>query len=340
MDQLAAVSQDIRNRIFASIEHLYDGLGRGERFPTVSAIRAHSRTDMNSCAIVAREWRRQQQSVRPTPIAAAIPEAVMHAHQEAAAMTWAAAQELANGSLRDAESRWEHERADSDAMRLELSDAFESASGRAEEAEARLAEVVETNRHLQQQNTDLTDQLAALREALVEQRSRADEIEHRANDLKAELGIAHEGASAVRQELSQARLAHISEMEQFKSAAANQLERLNESLATTRTRLESTTEQANGLRTSLDDTHAQLVSAKARIEAVDAIHQSFKNDAAKSAHKEAERFVALQKERDLAVEVAASSKQDLARVAGILEAVQAQNVQLLARFPSPQSKGN
>ena len=63
------------------------------------------------------EWRRQQ-TAQAAPIAVAVPEVVAKANELAVAQLWTQAQELANQSLREAQSAWDAERAELDQMRI------------------------------------------------------------------------------------------------------------------------------------------------------------------------------------------------------------------------------
>lgn len=261
-----SVNPDVRARIISAIEELYDQLGRGDQFPTVSDVRARARADMNTCSTVFREWKRQQ-TAKPAPVAVDVPEPVKAAHIEAVGIVWNAAQEQANASLREAEAKWELERGDNETMRRELADAYEGAVTEADQARSALGEALRAKDALTQQNQQLAQQLAEAREGLAQQTTRADENERRANDLRDELRVAHDETAAVRQELSQARLTHLAELDQQKGVAAEQIERLNESLATTRARLEAANEQSEGRQTALSDALGKLAQAQAQADA-------------------------------------------------------------------------
>lgn len=264
--ELSPVNPDVRARIINAIEELYDQLGRVDKFPTVSDVRGRARADMNTCSAVFKEWKRQQ-TAKPALVAVAVPDQVKSAHLEAVGIVWTAAQEQANASLREAEAKWELERGDNETMRRELAEAYEGAVAEAEQARSSHAEVQRSNDLLTQQNQQLSQQLAEARESLAEQTTRAVEIERRANDLKDELRVAHEETAAVRQELSQARISHLAELDQQKGVAAEQIERLNENLVTARARFESVTEQAEERQMALGDTQVKLAQAQAQAEA-------------------------------------------------------------------------
>jgi len=120
---MSAIPSDIRERIIAAATTLYED-NRHEVFPTVDQVRRAARADMNTTSAVMREWRRQQLA-KTAPTAIQVPEAVNRANSQALANLWQQAQELANESLRAAQSAWESEREELDSLRREISEAFE-----------------------------------------------------------------------------------------------------------------------------------------------------------------------------------------------------------------------
>ncbi|MNM64857.1 Chromosome partition protein Smc [compost metagenome] len=334
---------DVRARIIAAAEELYEEHGT---VPLVTDVRARAKCDMGICSKVFREWRLQQ-GAKPTPLAVEVPDPVKQAHIEAVAIIWTAAQGQANASLREAEAKWELERADNEEMRLQLSEAYDGARTDAEEARSTLDEVLRAKDSLTQQNQVLAQQLAEVREGLVQQTTRADENERRANDLKDELRNAHEETAGVRQELSQARLTHLAELDQQKAVAAEQIERLNEKLASTKARLEAANEQSEIRAAALSDTQAKLAQAQAQADtASDELQRvrvalEDKQQQAEGLQQQAATLgaqltelqrshAALQGDAEKSRQVADESSRELAKVSGVLEAVQAQKAELMS----------
>ncbi len=193
-----AIPSDVRGRIIAAAADLFEQSGR-ETMPTVDAVRRAARVDMNAASSVMKEWRRAQ-TAQAAPVAVAVPESVQQASSVAVATIWQQAQELANESLRSAQAAWETERAELDAMRQELAEAFERQAVELDAAGAAL----ETEKAAAAQQAQ---ELAAVRQQLSEAVSRADkaearidEIEHRAADLRGELDRAHADADRLRTE--------------------------------------------------------------------------------------------------------------------------------------------
>ncbi|NRC34161.1 DNA-binding protein [Pseudomonas aeruginosa] len=348
------VNPEVRARIVSAIEELYDQLGRSDQFPTQAEVRAKAKADMNICSIVYREWKRQQ-TARPALVTVEVPELVNQAHREAVGIVWSAAQEQANAHLRDAEAKWELERSDNETMRRELAEAYEGAVAAADEAREALAVAQREKEQLAQQNQSLLQQLAEARENLVQQSTRAEENERRANDLKVELGLAHSEAANVRQELSQARVAHASEMEQQKTTAASQIELLSENLATAKARLDSANEQSEQRQTALSDAQAKLAQALAQAEAAAGELQRMRG-ALEAKQQQAEDLqlqvatvsaqlaelqrshASLKDEATQSRHLAEESSREAAKVSGVLQEVQRQNADLMERLTHGKGK--
>ena len=198
-----AIPADVRERIVSAAAELFEQSGR-QVLPTVDAVRRAARVDMNAASSVMKEWRRAQ-TAQAAPVVVAVPESVQQAVSAAAAAIWLQAQELANESLRNAQSAWEAERGELDAMRQELAQAFERQAIELDVAVAALAaEKAAAEKQMQE--------LAAVRQQLADAVSRADkadariaEIEHRATDLRVELDRAHADADRLREEAGEAR---------------------------------------------------------------------------------------------------------------------------------------
>lgn len=319
MEPTSNISTDVRTRILTAIETLYDELGRGEKFPSASDVRALARVDMNACSKVVTEWRRQQ-TAKPAPVAVNVPETVMQAHHEATILVWSAAQEQANASLRDAEQKWDLERRDNESMRLELAEAYEASSNEADRAREALAEALRSQDELRQQNQTLSSQLATAREALATQTSRADENERRADDLKGELQVAHEAVEAVRKELSQARQTHLLEIETHRSAASVQLAAMSEKMATVSGRLDAATEQLAARSDEARELQVELARAEAQRDELQRSHAT------------------LQAEFAQTKKLADDSSRELAKNGGVLQEIQRQNDQLLERLKPVPTK--
>lgn len=288
-------SLDARERVFAAANQIFDESDR-QVMPTVDQVRRLAKVDMHAATAAMREWRRQQ-TAQAAPIAVTVPEVVAKANEQAVAQLWTQAQDLANRSLREAQSAWDAERAELDQMRIELSDAFESQADELELAKSRIEalenEARETAAIAAAEIQKLRDELAQVRGELGAVTTRAEraeatsaELEHRVADLRSELERAHTDVDQGRADI--------------KRMAA----------------------EAEGLR-------GELATVKVKAESADQAYQEYRKEAAKEAQRCTEQVLAAAKEREELGKVTADARETAARLAGQLEAVQAQNAALM-----------
>ena len=186
------IAQDIKDRVTAAANMLYEEAARAD-FPTVAAVRARAGTDMNAASLVMREWRRAQ-TVQAAPVAVEVPDKVRTANATALAVLWGEAQSLANEGLRLAQAAWDTERIEAEALRSELSDAFEA---QRQELESAQAQIVAHAHQIAQQQAEcnaLRTELASATERAGTAQARVVEIERRANDLAGALEHLHADA--------------------------------------------------------------------------------------------------------------------------------------------------
>ncbi|QHJ01739.1 KfrA protein (plasmid) [Xylophilus rhododendri] len=169
-----AIPADVRERIAAAASELFAQSAR-QAMPTVDAVRRAARVDMNAASTVMKEWRRAQ-IAQSIPVAVAVPEAVQQASAAAVAAIWLQAQELASEALRNAQAAWETERAELDALRQEMAEAFERQAGELVAAQEQV-QALEDVRQLLAQAGARADQAEA----------RLEQAEHRAAGMADEL---------------------------------------------------------------------------------------------------------------------------------------------------------
>jgi len=130
------VSKDIRDRIFAAADLLYEQAEQSA-FPTVDAVRKAAKVNMGDASTCMKEWRRAH--IMPTAsVTTQVPELVQRANTAALASIWKAAQEAANEAMRSAQAGWDAERAEAEALNKQLVDACESMEQELETARARI----------------------------------------------------------------------------------------------------------------------------------------------------------------------------------------------------------
>lgn len=324
----AAIPADVRARVIEAANQLFEESG-GVRFPVIADVRRLAKTDMNATSAVMREWKRQQ-TAKPEPVAVSVPEAVQLAAQESAATTWLAAQDLANASLRSAQASWAVERDEMESMRQELAQLYEAQARELEEAQQALGVAIRAKEEAERNAAELAERLNAQQSRADQAEARAKEIEHRAADLKEELARAHDETKAVRQELTDARVLHLAETEQLKTVAAQQIEQARSELATFKGKAEAIQE---GQAQQIEQLQTDLLQCKAQLATVTAEGKAAAQDAA----REAKRSEGLQAERDQAQQEAAAARENAARLAGQLEAVESQSAALLERLTKPKA---
>ncbi|MGD0962194.1 MAG: DNA-binding protein [Methylomonas sp.] len=168
MNQLVTpIPADIRERIIQAANDLYEQAGR-QSFPTVDQVRRYARVDMNAASAIMREWRRAQ-SVQAAPVAVHVPDAMVKANHQVLVALWTQAQEMANESLKTAQSAWaEAERTELDDMRQELAYAYEAQAAERDAAKSELTRVLATAEAMaetqREQRNAATHELAKLTE--------------------------------------------------------------------------------------------------------------------------------------------------------------------------------
>ncbi|MDP5168567.1 DNA-binding protein [Pseudomonas syringae] len=252
----SSINGEIRGRIWAAAEYLYDQAGRGDAKPTVDAVRRHAKANMNDVSLVMKEWR-EAQKVAVKSVAVEVPESLAIMGSQTLVVLWQTAQELANESLRAAQAGWDMERMEADALTRQISQAFDDQTGVLDGLEVenqRLdASCVTQASQIDALSASVTDLTARLAEATSDARQasvRVDEIQARANELRAELDHAHALAEKtagqaerdraeqnkligeLKAELDQSRQTHATELgkyqERIESLSADRSEARNE----------------------------------------------------------------------------------------------------------------
>ena len=244
------INPEIRDRILAAAAQLFEQAGRKE-LPTVDAVRKLSRTSMNDASAVMREWRRAQ-IVSASAAVVAVPERVALASQQALSALWSEAQELANEALNVAQAAWDAERAEAEKLRVELSSAFETQGAELKAVKAKLAEV---EKQAAAEQGGLRQQVIVLTDKAHTAMARAEEIEKRAEDLKAALATAQGAVSRLTAELEAERQQH--------GLSREGLAALSTELVTVKARAEAQAGVQEGQAVRLRTVEAELAPARA-----------------------------------------------------------------------------
>ena len=281
-----------------------DQLAAAGTAPTLAAVRAAvgggSYTTINEAL---KEWKAKQQAA-VMPLREPAPEGISKRLDEVGAEVWALALELANARLtseREALETTRHqlETAQQEATELadQLSAELEALQTQHRQTSDDLQAASTTIETLRQENASLSRQLATTE-------ARAEETTKRADDLKAELQHAHAENTAQRQR-------HNAETQALQAQ-----------LNTTEKALQ--TEVANGVRLTLELTHAQMQASTAQQQ-----QQAQQERHADEIRLMGERLTTAQTEREQALQAASATREDAAGMRGELEALRVQNAALL-----------
>ncbi len=328
---MSAIPAEVRDRVTAAAVELYEQADR-QRFPTVDSVRRLSRADMNTVSVVMKDWR-QAQTKQVETVAVAVPEAIQQANSAAVAALWLNATELANQSLRSAQSGWEKERTELDDMRAELASGYETQATEFEAAKKQLADSEATT-------AQQIQQLAAVRQSEAEALTRADRAEARAADLRAELDRSIQEIDRQRAELTEARAKG--------EAAQATTEATRAELATVKAQAAEHEKQAAAeaqrtaahlikIEADRDQVRAELATVKAQAAAADQSHQEQRKTAVAEALRTADSLAKTEADRDEARKQAAAAREDAAKLAGKLEATQTQAASLMQALAERQA---
>ena len=196
-----ALSQDIKERIFAAADALHAASETGE-FPSVEAVRQESRAGMNNVVEAMKEWR-QNQRKQVQAVREPLPVELHGVVQSMGQSLWETAQQLANESLDAAKVAFETEKSDLIQLSAEQSEAFETQAAELDKAQRHIADLerqaLAAKQQIEMTGTvlaDTRDELRAAKQAADLANQKAEEIERRAAELRAELTHAHTEAEA------------------------------------------------------------------------------------------------------------------------------------------------
>lgn len=335
-----ALSQDIKERIFAAADALHAASETGE-FPSVEAVRQESRAGMNNVVEAMKEWR-QNQRKQVQAVREPLPVELHGVVQSMGQSLWETAQQLANESLDAAKVAFETEKSDLIQLSAEQSEAFETQAAELDKAQRHIAELERQaqadKKQIEVAGTilaDTRDELRAAKQAADLANQKAEEIERRAAELRAELTHAHTEAEAAATAAK---------------ATADSLRADADRLRTERDKAQQRQElaEAEGVKLAASLAAAQsetmkaqaaLAGLTAKAEAAEQAHQEQRKQAATEAHRAAERMTKAQAERDDATKAATEARERAAGLAGQLQAMQEQNTALLAAIkPQGESK--
>lgn len=251
------LSPAIQDRIFQAADALYSELGQ-HAFPTVDAVRKAAKVNMNDASTGMKAWR-QAQTAQISPVTIQVPSSLQQSNASALSSLWSEAVTLANESLRAAEAGWNAERAEAEALREQIANAFETQATELEflrttisDLQAEIDRIRVDNHDLQMQSEEA---LRATTDALanaMHSDARAAEIQRRADDLRKELDFAHGSIMSLKEEMAALRREHHIEIENLRTDTVGTKARSDAQLATAQADLASAREEVARLLGNLE----------------------------------------------------------------------------------------
>jgi colicin import membrane protein len=354
-EAIMEISKEARDRIFTAANSLYEQAGRAGNFPTVDSVRKLAKVNMNDASVGMKEWRRTQ-TTQVAPVEVLVPEAVQHASAVAVATLWHEAQELANESLRVAQAGWDAERTEAETLNKQIGDAYETLSVNFDTAQLDAANV---RASLEQSEAEVRElqvglettsvALTAAAAATVTAEARAMEIKLRADELRAELDHAHQEAAQVRDELAALRKTHQAEVEALRAAAAAQQARADDAMvkadaasAAIRAELAAATAKAEDAASSaasaMDALRIDLATVRAKAEAAQEALRQERSQAAAELERLVQQLGQAKVERDQAAQATNQAREEAATLRGRMDAITAQNLQLIQTLKTSPGK--
>ena len=223
------VSQEIQARIIEVAEQLH--AENSDKFPTVAEVRSASKADMNSVSIVMKHWR-QSKLMPVQKIEESAPVEILELSNQLASKIWSEAKQQADSKLRDAETKFNEERAETDEIRNQLASECDRLNTELEQI-TQLKDDAETalNEALQQIE-QLKSELQQSEQSKLVEIAKNKELEQHISTLKSQLNERDADLKALKSEHSQ----HIdelnAELRTVKSEYSQQLEQCNQNLNT------------------------------------------------------------------------------------------------------------
>lgn len=258
--QLAPITAEVRERIVQAADTLFAQAGH-QVLPTVDQVRRLARADMNATSAVMRDWRREQ-TARAAPAPVQLPDALAQAHAQAVAALWGQAQQIANDSLLAAKGEWDAERAELDAIRQQVSGAYDALRAEAEMSKTQLVAAAQAH---EVASAQAAAELAALRAELARALARAERAEVRLDEVERQrdsLAAEHERLAADTARLQAQADQAARDLAKANEAALLATERHNEQRKQTAAETHRVVERMNRAETERDESRRDAAKAR------------------------------------------------------------------------------
>lgn len=223
------ISEEIKARIIEVAEQLHSQ--NKDKFPTVAEVRSASKADMNSVSIVMKQWR-QSKLMPVKQIEETAPSELLELSNQLTSKIWSEAKQQADSKLRDAETKFNEERAETDEIRNQLASECDRLNTELEQITELKDDAVKAQNEALQQIEQLKSELQQSEQSKLVEIAKNKELQQHISTLKSQLNERDADLKALKSEHSQ----HIdelnAELRTVKSEYSQQLEQCNQNLNT------------------------------------------------------------------------------------------------------------
>ena len=212
------VSQEIQARIIEVAEQLH--AENSDKFPTVAEVRALSKADMNSVSVVMKYWR-QSKLMPVKQIEETAPSELLELSNQLTSKIWSEAKQQADSKLRDAETKFNEERAETDEIRNQLASECDRLNTELEQITELKDDAVKAQNDAETALNEALQQIEQLKSEL--QQSEQSKLVEIAKNKELEQHI-----STLKSQLNE----HDADLKALKSEHSQQLEQRNQELNT------------------------------------------------------------------------------------------------------------
>ena len=288
-DYKMQVSQEIQARIIEVAEQLH--AENSDKFPTVAEVRALSKADMNSVSIVMKNWR-QSKLMPVQKIEEDAPLEIIELSKQLSSKIWSEAKQQADSKLRDAETKFNEERAETDEIRNQLASECDRLNTELEQITELKDDAVKAQNDAEtalnealQQIEQLKSELQQSEQSKLVEIAKNKELEQHISTLKSQLNERDADLKALKsehsqqleqrnQELNTLKSEHLNEIKHIQQKHEDQLKTLQTSESSVKERLIhlekelavslSKIEQSDKYANELKELLAKNLSAKAK----------------------------------------------------------------------------
>ena len=226
------VSQEIQARIIEIAEQLH--AENPDKFPTVAEVRALSKADMNSVSIVMKNWR-QSKLMPVQKIEEDAPLEIIELSKQLSSKIWSEAKQQADSKLRDAETKFNEERAETDEIRNQLASECDRLNTELEQITELKDDAVKAQNDAEtalnealQQIEQLKSELQQSEQSKLVEIAKNKELEQHISTLKSQLNERDADLKALKSEHSQQLEQRNQELNTLKSEHLNEIKQIEQ----------------------------------------------------------------------------------------------------------------